>query len=452
MVVHYREDIGLDKLLFDVNNPRHDVLEKQDETLIELLLDQKEKLVKLAQDITDNGIDPSALSIVIPNGDDHNSFIVLEGNRRLAALKLLGNPALAAMLSKKEKDLLKACHSRYILSPITLISCVVFPRREDANHWIELRHTGENEGKGIVSWRAKEKARFNVLNGKPSPSLQVVDFVLKNSELTEDEKASLEKPNISSIARLINDPDVRNKLGIDINDGYVTTNFPSKEIINGLTNLVVDIAMKKISVNDIRKKEDRRVYISKFPKQNLPNVDVKQIDQWNIQSQDNSVTPRFPLARRSASKGKRDVRLSISRTTLIPSKCVLKINSTNRIKKIYKELRGLEVQGYENACAITFRVFLELSVDEYAKSNNITFHENTYLIEKIKKVAKHIKSKGLITPDEMKPINVACSTKDSLLSTHTLNAYVHNPHINPRADDLKMTWDDFQKFFEAIWP
>lgn len=136
---------------------------------------------------------------------------------------------------------------------------------------------------------------------------------------------------------------------------------------------------------------------------------------------------------------------------LIPSTCVLKIKHP-RINKIYRELRGLQVKGFENACAITFRVFLELSVEEYARAKSIVIHKDDKLVGKIKKVADYIQSHGLMSSDELKPIRVACSSRHNLVSTNTLNAYVHNPNLNPKADDLKLTWDDFETFFNTIWP
>jgi predicted transglutaminase-like protease len=92
-----------------------------------------------------------------------------------------------------------------------------------------------------------------------------------------------------------------------------------------------------------------------------------------------------------------------------------------------------------------------LSVENYAKANNIVCHEQESLANKISKVAKYFESKNFMSSDELKPIRVACSTPDNLISTHTLNAYVHNPHIAPKADDLKLTWDAFEMFFKVMW-
>lgn len=43
------QEIEVEKLLLDVSNPRHDILGSQTETLGEIILNQKRKLLKLAK-------------------------------------------------------------------------------------------------------------------------------------------------------------------------------------------------------------------------------------------------------------------------------------------------------------------------------------------------------------------------------------------------------------------
>jgi len=449
------QEIKVEKLLLDVSNPRHDILSGQTETLSQIILDQKGKLLKLAKDIVDFGINPADLTIVTPSEDESDKSVVIEGNRRLAALQLLSNPSMAALgYDSRDINKFKAYGEKYNNSPIESLTCVVFGQRDEANHWIALRHYGENEGRGIVPWGAKEKARFSELQGKPFPAYQVLEFVKKNANLNKEGLEYLKKPNITSIKRLIGDPDVREALGIDVTDGYVNTNLPPEEIINGLTKLVMDFATQRKSVDDIRHKEDRAGYISEFAEEDLPDSNANPVETWELRSQTSIVKPRILPSKGVAGvmPGKKSVPLSTSRPTLIPASCVLRIKNAPRVNKIYRELRGLEVKGFENACAITFRVFLELSVENYAKTKNINYYENDSLANKIGKVAKYMESNKLMSTDELKPIRVAYSTPDNLVSIKTLHAYVHNPYLSPKAGDLKLTWDDFEKFFKAMWP
>src|SRR3990170_1490353 len=53
---------------------------------------QQRKLQMLAKDIIRFGLDPSQLSIVMSFENDQSRYVVVEGNRRLTALRALENP------------------------------------------------------------------------------------------------------------------------------------------------------------------------------------------------------------------------------------------------------------------------------------------------------------------------------------------------------------------------
>jgi len=80
-------------LLFDEENPRlASPNGGQRETLRALATIQGPKLRVLAQDILTYGLDPSELTIVMGVENATERFVVLDGNRRLAALRALENP------------------------------------------------------------------------------------------------------------------------------------------------------------------------------------------------------------------------------------------------------------------------------------------------------------------------------------------------------------------------
>src|SRR6187551_1467437 len=82
--------------------------------------------------------------------------------------------------------------------------CAVLPR-EEANHWILLKHTGENEGLGVVTWDGRARHRFR----QSSPALQAVEMVLAGNYLDEETKQKLPKIAITNIERVLNTPDAR---------------------------------------------------------------------------------------------------------------------------------------------------------------------------------------------------------------------------------------------------
>jgi len=136
-------EIKVDKLLLDLNNPRHDILGNQNEALMEMIIDQGDKLVNLARDIVESGINPSELTIVVPYENGNGKYIVLEGNRRVAAIQLLVDPTLAKFGKKPSIEKFFAEYQTKVGDHlIKELRCVVFDHREDASHWIELKHTG----------------------------------------------------------------------------------------------------------------------------------------------------------------------------------------------------------------------------------------------------------------------------------------------------------------------
>ncbi|MGB9182352.1 MAG: hypothetical protein WCB68_24190, partial [Pyrinomonadaceae bacterium] len=144
--------IPLENLQVDLHNPRYDHRTSQRDTLTTIAHGKREKLINLAEDIVDKGLNPSEL-IIVTSSEEPDTFTVLEGNRRIAALKIVLSPSLLGSLnlSKSLVKRYKALHDIAQNSLPTELNCVVLSR-EDANYWIQLKHTGENEGVGVVAW------------------------------------------------------------------------------------------------------------------------------------------------------------------------------------------------------------------------------------------------------------------------------------------------------------
>ena len=125
-------------------------LTSDDREAINRLID--EGLIGLARDIARTGeTNPAELPIAVKEG---SKYLVLEGNRRFAALKLLKDPDLAY-----EEEQQKAFRRAALLGkPPTTVYALVLSSREEADRWIVLRHTGENNGVGIKRWSASQTA------------------------------------------------------------------------------------------------------------------------------------------------------------------------------------------------------------------------------------------------------------------------------------------------------
>src|SRR5258707_1936553 len=116
--------------------------------------------------------------------------------------------------------------------------------------WILLRHTGENLGRGIVSWSGLAASRFRGSDA----ALQALDFVRSRGHLTEEESASLANINypISTLDRLLSSRDVRRLIGIDVKKRKLVSDLPPNEFMKPLRRMVLDLAAKRVNVSELK--------------------------------------------------------------------------------------------------------------------------------------------------------------------------------------------------------
>jgi len=450
------KSVLLENLLIDLQNPRYDPLANQHEAITTIVSEQGSKLLTLAEDIvTRGGLNPSELPMVIPSGND-GTYMVIEGNRRLTALKLLLSPSLLSSLGlsdngmKKYKALQEEAKGKLSRE----INCLIFPTREEARHWIYLRHTGENSGVGVVPWDGIQTQRFR----GASPALQVIEFVKNSDYLDSETKKKLPKIAITNIERVINTTDARPFLGIDIKNNQLIFKAPEEEAIALLARMVSDVANKEIKVTDLDTKDQRIEYARKvashpIEKPSSSSPDPKP-DTGSASGTEKTTTP--------------SKRIPHDRKTLIPSRLKLTIPNA-RINNVYNELQKLEVGKFPNSCAVLLRVFVEFSVDDYAerhhislkkeipaqtnsKGEHIAARETEFrLREKLIAVADYLEGHDICKKEELRAIRTIITNKEHILSVESLHAYVHNRSFNPGASDLKIIWDNLEIFIERIW-
>ena len=144
--------IPLNLLLFDPKNPRlpETLRDITDESAILRHMLRDESLIELMKSIAEMGYSSSEPLLVVKSDTIENSYIVVEGNRRLAALKLLSCPDLAPIRQKSVRDVI----AEKQFTPES-IPCLVYPCRNHILDYLGYRHIT-----GVKSWGALEKARY----------------------------------------------------------------------------------------------------------------------------------------------------------------------------------------------------------------------------------------------------------------------------------------------------
>ncbi len=142
--------IETSKLEFDPENPRFYRLNEKagsDTAVIEEMLDD-ESVQDLMLSIGEQGYFPGEPLLVVKKG---KKFVVVEGNRRLAAVKLLNGDLSAP--KKKEKSV-QIILDEALQKPQQL-PCLIYDNREDVLRYIGYRHIT-----GVKEWDSLSKAKY----------------------------------------------------------------------------------------------------------------------------------------------------------------------------------------------------------------------------------------------------------------------------------------------------
>lgn len=145
--------VNLEKLHFDPDNPRlpQRLIGSRDEKKVLDFMIKNGNIVELMQSIGETGYSDAEPLLVVPiNGIKSEEYIVVEGNRRLTALKLLSNPGLATLRKNMISEAVKS--AKHIPTDIPVI---LYPSRGEILDYLGYRHIT-----GVKDWGALEKARY----------------------------------------------------------------------------------------------------------------------------------------------------------------------------------------------------------------------------------------------------------------------------------------------------
>ncbi len=449
-------------------------------------------MLNLIDDIVRHGTNPADLPIVVPDPKENDTYQVMEGNRRIASLKLLYFPDLAAEVFRSEprvlkrlerfrQDFLAQFQDRY-----KKVLCVVYPTPEEARHWIYLRHTGENEGRGVTPWdkAAKDRFRLQAAERKHTIATQVVEVLIEEGYLDPDVPVVL-----STVERMVKDPDVASRLYIEIVEG--TVYLPSDPSLRDFTLKVLQrIALdtvekdpqtkrKRLTSRHINQKPERLNYLDKIideissptlksrmkgskaptrtqPVFPAPAEDRKQVSPSPPPARTTPIIPSLPSTPPSRPPATQDYK----KRRQVAAKGIKVTHST--LNHLYRELCNLDADHYPNVGIMGIRAFLEGSLDvfiqQFAKESEFRDWEHNSnapfsirLSTKLLRVTDYLERIGALPSNVAQAVRKYQSDKHNLLSVNTLQAYLHNPDLEPHGETTKFWWDAYHPFFEALW-
>ena len=455
-MVEYVE-LTIDELLLDEDNPRLGSVNSQSEALETLIRLRESNFRNMMLSIKKNGLDPGD-SLYVIEAEEEGDYIVLEGNRRLSALKVMSSPDLldgTGISDATKKSLLRAA-SGFNRDAVEPIRCVQFDSRDDAHDWIYRRHTGGADGEGRITWGPLEVQRFS---GDHS-TLDVIDFVGRNADYSdadwESTRSMIESKKSSTLGRLLESKAGRGHLGISVAKGNPETtpllSTDPKWAIKVLTRMIEDVRDGVVDSRDLNKSSDIEKYFSDLPKA--------------LQPTGKKVTPKpfrdislKPAAKpKGTTKRKKTTSTPRPRKTLAPKKHPFNVPSSTKGERLRYEAQTLDADRYPLAAAFVLRSFVELAIQDYMEANSLAKTEqkagrttDLNTSQMAERVVQHLTSQKTITSSDLRGFRANMITKTAPTSIQSLNSFLHNKYHIPTAEALRAGWDSCVPIFIATF-
>jgi hypothetical protein len=202
----------VEDLILDPENPRLalEARTSQDAILERMYID--EALEELAISFVRNGYFWEEPLVVVPSPKDDDKFIVVEGNRRLAALRLLLNPSLRKKLRVTNFPDAPAARPNELKE----VPTVTYPSRDRIVPYLGFRHIT-----GVKKWEPYAKARY-------------IDGLLRSGITIEQIEESI-GDNARTVRKLYQSYLVYRQIqdDLDVDTKEVRSNFSLLEVVLG---------------------------------------------------------------------------------------------------------------------------------------------------------------------------------------------------------------------------
>ena len=316
------------------------------------------------------------------------------------------------------------------------VVCQVESDLDEIDDILFRRHMGSKSGVGQTTWDDRMKRNFEGRTGRSSGKT-AADYI---EELLEQAGKLPRKRKIprSTMNRLFSSEKFLNRAGISIKKGKLSFTHNKSTALLALQRIANDLAGKSITLSDLWDSKRKNIYLKSLDDEGvLPTEDEKV-------AKDEGSNPK------PKPKPKPKPRPKIrNRKTLIPNLDygIQWTGKTQRHSEIWDELQfRLFLEMHPNAISVLLRVLIELSVKHYieeAKVNNI--YDNDSLANKITKVASHLVDANRIEKDYKRDLR-KLEQAENLISTNTLNRYIHAYELSPAPGHLKAIWDTLSVF------
>ena len=460
----HKKTLSVTQLDLDVSNPRFNSEGNQTDAMRSLLSVERngEKVLNLAMDICKTGmLDPGDRLYVMKSNHEPNRHIVLDGNRRLTALRLLSQPAL---IDRDDIGLDVAMRQRFKRLQTDFkgkwpneVDVVVFEDKETANHFIRLRHTGENDGAGRSAWSALQVARFD-----HTGSWQCLEYLRQVGVFELDVINALDRSSfeITNFERVVEKTEFQKRFGFTLGAKKFEIGEKKQRALKSLAKVASDVVSGRVhSRDEFAKAENMSGYFNEVeasvPQEQEPSPQPPPNSSEPTTSKDKqpeSGNTGEPPSSQQATKPPTSpatpyVRKQRTPKYLIDKKDLLTVTNP-KCRAIVSELKeGIVVNEAPYACALLLRSLQEMTAEIYAekmqlKSSNITAN--------IDQAVNNL----LGNPHLTDPVDKTALLKSFKSSAHIYDQLcetAHNANYSVSPEHVRNTWASLRGGMDLLW-
>lgn len=407
--------------------------------------------------------------------DEGRKKIVLEGNRRISALKILLGivkvESLQIKLGREAKSWVENIDDVWKAQNMK-VPCVIYEsEEEEALREIVRRTHGTDNKASRHPWESISKARERRdQQGNDEPALDLLENVLREGSHHSDEDG---RKWMSNFKYTIFDESMRHFAQIwdisinDLRDRYASSDLPI-QAIDLIDKFVADVGNGKIQYKDIRAEG----FYGRYNLTPLPPVAGRQplIDNGQQTTGHNGenlsapaeggktpgdVVPVPPPAGKRL--GKRTKPLPLPGTVghcslLLKELDVTSFVCKDKLNVLIAEMRKVNNDATANAFALLLRSVIDLVFTEYCQTNKLK-PKKEYLVEKVKIAHAYIVQTSKNSKETERDLVAALQAftdTSSAVSTQVLNVISHRPKATINPYSMRVGFANIMPFLHEI--
>ncbi len=441
-----------------------------------------EWFLALMESLLDDGYLPTENIIVLKTNTSQPKLIVKEGNRRVAALKIICGylPVDTIVLPDKFANRINELSAEWKTANES-VPCTIFEEKDAAtvDKIVALAH-GKGEKAGKDKWNAVARARHSRdVIGSNEPPLDLLEKYLKEGKnLTEQEKELW-----GGVYPLTVLEDAMKRISIRFkgisNSAELAKKYPSIDYRNALESILRAIGLEELDFKKIRDKDQDFAAQYGLPTVTSSSASASAASQGgskgsttgasggsSSQSQGTQAQGTSSSGAGSNTSKKKMVAVAINDPKAVRRMLrAFKPLGANREKIVSLKDEALKLNIEKTPLAFCFilRSMFEISAKVYCDDHkassgpSATKSDGTdkSLVDMLRDITKYMTTMPNQKPDQamQKALHGAMTElakKDGILSVASLNQLIHNPKFSIQANDISIVFGNIYPLLEAM--